>query len=232
MHGTLRYAIQLKTAPTTFPLSLAEVKLHVGVVDTDDTQDEKLLMLLLAVTTSCERYVRRSFIDTTWTMFLDHFPGRPLPWWSGVRQMANTELTDLTEPIKIPRPPLGSIVSITAHLEDGTTTVVPSTDYVVDTASEPGRVALKSGKSWPTGALRVINGVEVEFIAGWGPTSVDVPTPIRQAILLSISYLRDNPSGGAAKFEKTGESSIARFSPEELGVPALNLLQTYKIWKF
>lgn len=232
MHDPNKYAIQLTTAPATTPLSLNEVKLHVGVATTDDSQDETLMSLLNAATIKCERYVRRSFINTTWTMFMDSFPGKSLPWWSGVRQMANTELTDLTEPIFVPRPPLSSVTSITARNEDDTSTVVTASDYIVDTAREPGRIALKSNATWPSGPLQTINGVEVLFVAGYGPVGADVPEPIRRAILLSLAYIRDNPSGGAAKFEKTGESSIARFTPEEIGTSAANLLQTYKVWKF
>ncbi len=226
------HSLVLKTAAVVLPLSLNEVKAHVGLPDSDESKDPQLIGILRGVTTACERYTRRTFIDTVWTMWMDRFPGKKLPWWSGVRQMADTEITDLTEPIFVPRPPISSIVSIKAHNSDGTTTTVTASDYIVDTAREPGRVALTASSTWPSGPLRTINGVEIEFVAGYGPVGSDVPDPIRTAILLSISYIRDNPSGGAAKFEKTGESSIARFSPEELGAPAQNLLSTYKIWKF
>ena len=226
------HSLALTTPAAVLPLSLNEVKSHVGLGDSDESKDPQLIGMLRGVTIACERYTRRTFIDTSWTMFMDHFPGKKLPWWSGVRQMANTELTDLTEPIFVPKPPLSSVTSIKAQNEDGTTTTVTASDYIVDTAREPGRIALKLASTWPAGPLQIINGVEVLFVAGYGPVGSDVPETIRQAILLSISYIRDNPSGGAAKFEKTGESSIARFSPEELGAPALNLLSTYKIWKF
>ena len=230
-HELQRHSLQLTTAAAVLPLSLNEVKSHLGLPDSDESKDPDLIARLRAVTISCERYTRRSFIDTTFTMFMDHFPGKKLPWWSGVRQMANTELTDLTEPIFVPRPPLSSVTSIKAQNEDGTTTTVTASDYIVDTAREPGRIALKATKTWPSGPLQTINGVEILFVAGYGPVGSDVPEAVRHALLLSLSYLRDNPSGGAAKFEKTGESSIARFSPEQLGAPAMNLLQTFKIWK-
>ncbi len=86
-------------------------------------------------------------------------------------------------------------------------------------------------KSWPTDALRAINGVEVEFIAGYGPVGSDVPAEIRQALLISLGITHSNREGSPAKREKVGESEIERFSPSEIPLPAKQLLQTYKVWK-
>lgn len=229
------YRIQLTTAAVNLPVSLPEVKDRLEIADTDDTADAALVTLIRSATEHTERYLRRTLIDATWTMFMDRFPGRPLPWWDGVRQMADTELTDLTEVITVPRPPLDSIVHIKAHAQDGSETTVTSTDYIVDTASEPGRVALKQSKSWPTTALRTINGVEVQFVAGYGPTGSDVPEPIREAIMFSVADMRKTGrTGGAFKFEKVGDSSVSRFSPDETGsiIPqsARNLLSPYRVW--
>ncbi len=224
------YSTQLKTAPVNLPLSLGEVKASLGLPDSDDTQDANVMGTLRACTIACERYTRRTFITTTWTMFKDRFPGRALPWWDGVREGANTEISDLTEAIIVPRPPLLTVTHIKAHKQDGTSTTVLAADYIVDTASEPARIALKLTKTWPTDALRVINGVEVEFTAGYGLTGSDVPAPIREAILVCVADAHSNREGGLAKFEKVGESSISRFSPEEIPVPARNLLGTYKVW--
>ncbi len=226
-----RYSTQVKTEPTNLPLTLGEVKASLDISDSDETQDANLIATLRACTKACERYTRRTFITTTWTLFMDRFPGKRLPWWDGVREMADTELTDLTEAIIMPRPPLLTISSIKAHKQDGTTTTVTAADYIVDTASEPGRVALKATKTWPTGALRSINGVEVEYTAGYGPTGSDVEAPIREALLLCIGEVHGNREGAPAKFEKVGESSISRFGPEDIPVPARGLLGSYKVWK-
>ncbi len=99
-------------------------------------------------------------------------------------------------------------------------------------------------KSWPTDALRAINGVEVEFIAGYGPAGVevefiagygpagaDVPPPIREALSMCVGDAHSNREGPAARREKVGESEIERFSPSEIPLPAKQLLQTYKVWK-
>ena len=86
-------------------------------------------------------------------------------------------------------------------------------------------------KSWPTDALRAINGVEVEFIAGYGTVGADVPPEIREAILMCVGDMHSNREGPPARREKVGESEIERFSPGEIPLPAKQLLQTYKVWK-
>ena len=227
-----RFSIALTTAATAFPVSLPEIKAHLGIGDSDETEDPSLMALLRAVTTSLEIYTRRTFVDTTFTLWMDRFPGKALPWWDGVRQMADTELTDLTESIRIPLPPLDSITHVKAHKQDGSTTTVTASDYIVDTASEPGRVALTVSKTWPTDVLRAINGVEVQFVAGYGPTGSDVPAPIRQAVLMMMGDIRARPDGGDLKFEKVGESSVARFDSSEVSAPVRQMLSAYKIWKF
>lgn len=226
----MRSRITKTTPAVVLPISLQEVKSHLGIEDSDEKEDVNLVGRILAATNSCERYTRRSFVNTTYTMFMDRFPGKPLPWWDGVREGADTELTDLTSEIIIAKPPLFSVTFVKAHKQDGTTTTVSSANYIVDTASEPGRIALKATKSWPTSSLQTINGVEIEFIAGYGPVGSDVDEAIRQALFITVADLHVNREGSPARFEKVGESSISRFSPEEIPLPAKNLLSTYKDW--
>lgn len=238
MRTTLRYPVyrmQLTTAAVQLPVSLPEIKARLDILDTDDTNDAELMAQLRASIVNLERYCRRTFVDTTWTMFLDRFPGKALPWWDGVQQIADTELTDLTESIMLPLPPIDSVVHVKAHHQDGTETTVTSTNYIVDTASEPGRIALKATQSWPTGALRSINGVEVQYIAGYGPVGSDVPEPIREAIMSYVTEMSVNKAGEPLKFEKVGDSSFSRFGPDETGsiLPrrARNLASPYRVWK-
>jgi len=225
--------LQIQTAAVNLPVSLNEIKSRLDIPDSDVTQDPNLMGSIRAATLACEQFTRRTFVNATWTLFLDRFPGKKLPWWDGVREGADTELTDLTEPIMVPLPPLSSVTFVKAHHQDGTTTTVVATDYIVDTAREPGRIVLKIGKSWPTSALRAINGVEVEFVAGYGPVGSDVPADIREAIMISIAELHSSESGEIAKKEKVGESEIERFSAEQIPASARNLLTvgSRKIWR-
>ncbi len=227
-----RHSTTLKTAATVLPLSLGEIKDYLEIEDSIEEEDAELKQALRTATTSVERFTRRTLVTTTWTMWMDRFPGRQLPWWDGIRQGADSELTDLTEPIFIPKSPLISITHIKSHVQGGTESTFSSGNYIVDLASEPARVALKVSQTWPTDALRTINGVEIEFIAGYGPVGSDVPEDIRRALLIIIKDLHENRGADAAKFEKVGESSISRFESEaHIPTTAQNLLGSYKLWK-
>lgn len=229
------YSIQTAIAPVTLPVSLPEVKARLDIADTDDTNDAELMALIRASTDNVEKYLRRSLIDRTLTMFLDRFPGKPLPWWDGVREIADTELTDLTEPIMLPLPPIDSVVYVKAHKQDNSEVTVAATEYFVDKVSEPGRIMLRIGSTWPLDSLRVANGVEVQYVAGYGPTGSNVPEPIREAIMTCVTDMNSTKGGEALKFEKVGDSSLSRFAPDETGsvIPrtARNLLSTYRIWR-
>jgi uncharacterized phiE125 gp8 family phage protein len=81
----------------------------------------------------------------------------------------------------------------------------------VDTKSEPGRVSLAYSKSWPTTTLRPINGVCVEFEAGYGDAATDVPYRVKQAMLLLIGHL----------YEHREQSTEKALSEIPFGVKAL-----------
>ncbi len=162
--------LRLTTPPTAEPVSLIEAKLHCRV----DIEDEDSLIdsLIPAAREYCETFQRRAYITQTWQLVLDKWPSGRV--------------------IEVPRPPLQS-VAITYTLADGVTTeTLDSDDYVVDTASEPGRVVLKSDKSWPTDELKAAGGIVVEFVAGYGDAATDVPQRVKQAMLLLIGHWHAN----------------------------------------
>lgn len=83
-----------------------------------------------------------------------------------------------TGALALPLQPLVAVVSITAHGDDGSSLVLPSTAYVVDVWAEPGRVWITPPATAPT--LRRAAGVVLRFTCGWD--AADVPEPILEAI--------------------------------------------------
>lgn len=67
-------------------------------------------------------------------------------------------------------------------------------NYFVDTKSEPGRVGLAYGISWPSTTLREFNGICVTFVAG-ETAAASVKKAWKQAMLLQISHLYENREG-------------------------------------
>lgn len=162
-------ALKLITAPAAEPVSTSEAKSHLRV---DTTADDTYIGTLITVARqNVESHLRRSLINQTWEVVLDAFP-------AGV--------------IRLPKPPLASVTSIKYTDDEGNESTYSSANYVVDTDTEPGRVVLKSGQTWPAVTLAAANGVRVRYVAGYGAAGSNVPQAIRQAILLVIGSLYEN----------------------------------------
>ncbi len=132
-----------------------EAKNHLRVSGTDE--DGTIAAILTAAWKYCEEVLlHRALLPQTWDLWLDEFPDEDY--------------------IEIPRPPLQSITSIKYYGTDDTEYTMTATDYFVDTKSEPGRVSLAYGKTWPSTVLRPINGVVVRFVAGYTGYSGTVTT--------------------------------------------------------
>jgi hypothetical protein len=65
-------------------------------------------------------------------------------------------------------------------------------DLFIDEKSEPAKICLAYGKSWPSTTLRSYNAVCLTFAAGYGTAGSDVPQKIRNAILLLVAHLFNN----------------------------------------
>jgi uncharacterized phiE125 gp8 family phage protein len=163
-------ALTVVTAPAVEPVSLTEAKLHCRVDVSDD--DNLITALIQAAREVAEAISRRALITQTWKLILDEFPA--------------------TDEIVIPLPPLQSVASVTYKDQDGSSSTFSSGDYIVSTDTEPGKVVLGYGKSWPSTTLYPTGAVTVQFTAGFGDASTDVPEKYRQAMLLLIGHWYEN----------------------------------------
>lgn len=163
-------ALKLVTAPAVEPVSLAEAKLHLRVDSTDE--DALISSLITAARQHAEHVTRRAFITQTWEVQMDGWPDG--------------------DTIEVPLPPLQSVTSVSYYDAGGTEYTMPSTDYIVDTKSAPGRIVLAYGKSWPSTTLRPAAGVVVRFVGGYGSAASDVPAAIKAAMLLHIGALYEH----------------------------------------
>lgn len=93
--------------------------------------------------------------------------------------------------IELPRCPVQSVSSVTVSDHDGvSTTLTADTDYVLERSTDPTRIRLLN-------ALSSWRSITVEYVAGYGPSASDIPTPIRQAILLVVNDLYSNRGDAA-----------------------------------
>ena len=167
-----------------------------------DALREHIADLIAAARESCEEYQNRAYLTQTWELWLDCWP--PI--------------------ITIPRPPLQSIESIkwydTANVEH----TIEAADYFADVNSEPGRVLMNPGKSWPSG-IRPASGICITFKAGH-TEAAKVPRRVRQAILLLVAewYLNREATsltgkGGVEKFNREIPFGVTRLLDYDRVVP-------------
>lgn len=162
--------VKITTQPSIEPVTSTEAKLHCRI--DASTEDSLIAFWIETARLQAEDISRRSFITRTYTAFLDAWP------------------SDIFE---LPYPPLLAVTSIKYYDDAGGAAVTfSSSNYQVDTHSEPGRVALKSAADWPSVTLRDINGVEIIYTAGYGSAATDVPDRYKAAMLLLIAHYYEN----------------------------------------
>jgi uncharacterized phiE125 gp8 family phage protein len=164
-----KQSLRLKTAPTTEPIALTEAKAQCRV---DITDDDSYISTFLIPTAReyCEGVLNRALITQHWELSFDYWP---------------------VFPFDVPLPPLISVESITYYDTTNTANTWDPSNYYVDPDHEPGRIALNSGISLPTTALRLINAVKIDFTCGYGDATT-IPLKTKQAMLLLIGHWYNN----------------------------------------
>jgi len=164
-------SLKLITAPVTEPVSLSEIKEYLRFDTSDTSFDNILNTLIIAAREYCENFQNRTYITQTWELTFDYFPDFPL---------------------KIPKPPLQSVLNIKYIDYLGVETIFDPSNYIVDTDSEPGRIAFAYNKSWPSVTLQSVNAVKIQFVAGYGDATV-VPENVKLAMKVFITHRFENP---------------------------------------
>ena len=161
----------LHTAPAVDPVTLTEVKNHLRIDLLNFDHDDYLKNIIAAAVHEIEQITKRRLITQTWQAFYDYWPSNGF--------------------LELPFGQLQSVTHVKYTDTDADVTTWDSSEYIVDTDSDPGRVVLGYGESWPTDTLYPSNPIEVQFVCGYG-LAVSVPDMIKQAIKLKISDLFEN----------------------------------------
>lgn len=173
------------TAPPDTPVSLAELKAHLRV--DDDTEDALLTAMIRGAAGTAELYLGRSLITQTLRLGLDRWPaGRAqVPWANGPRI------------VELAHPPVQSIASVMTYDDDDQPSVLDMGVYrLANGSNDRARLILRKGLAWPTG-LRANDAIEIDYVAGYGDTSADIPEPIRQGLLALIGFWFEHRDGAA-----------------------------------
>lgn len=168
------FGLTVTVAPTSEPVTLAEARLQCGIADeAAGYHDPKLLSLIKAARIYCERATGKAFITQTIKLTRDRFPCEKECYV-----------------IRLPRQPLASVTSVKYDDTTGTEQTMSASDYVVDTACEPGRIGLTLGATWPL-TIDQLGAVRVTYVAGYGAATA-VPETIKHAMLMLVSHWFEN----------------------------------------
>ena len=154
----------LITPPALEPVGLADAKAHLRLDSNDD--DALITAALAAARVHVEAATRRCLIEQGWRVYLDRWPRKRI--------------------VALSPAPLLAVDAVTVYDANGDPTTVDPDDYEVDTIAVPGRLML-SGAA-PVTVGRAMNGIEIDVTAGYGPSGVDVPAPLRQAIMMLAAH--------------------------------------------
>jgi uncharacterized phiE125 gp8 family phage protein len=149
--------------PAVEPVTLGEAKAHLRVTTT--SEDVLIASLIASAREEVEAASGIALITQDWRLFLDAWPE------SGV--------------VRLPKHPVQQINKVTVYDAQGVpVSSVPNATHL-DRASRPARFARPTFVSDPSAAM---NGIEIDFRAGFGNTAVDLPDGLKRAVLLLVSF--------------------------------------------
>lgn len=163
------------SGPAVEPITLDQARAHLREPDT--AADVRIQALISVARQQAEDATSRALAPQRWLAVLDAFP------------------TEGCCGIRLPAPPITQIVSVTYVSEvDGSTVALTSTDWQLDSDSEPCWLFPAYGKSWPTARVQP-GAVRVTLDCGY-PLG-QLPKTIGQWMLLQIAHWYENTQATA-----------------------------------
>lgn len=148
--------------PAVEPVTLVEVKNHLRLAH--DSEDELLAGLVRAAREDVERATGIAMIEQSWRLMRDDWPG------------------DGRVPLM--RHPVREILSVTLFGSEGEASVMDPSDYLLDSISRLARLHFERRPE----RLRALNGIEIDFVAGFGEAGTDVPDLLKRAVLMLVAH--------------------------------------------
>ena len=176
----------IQTSPVQEPVTLEDLSQQVRVASSADYA--RLTQMGVAAREWCEAYLNQQLCTATYLWTVDRFINLYVyqaamwtqqiwPWQFQSQATIGNRLPNTWWTLWPPRNPVQSVTSI--HYVDlsGTTQLLSSTQYLVDTTSSQCRISPAFGQYWPPTLMRQ-DAVSVVFVAGY----TTVPSAIRLAI--------------------------------------------------
>lgn len=157
--------VVVTSPPAVEPVTLDEAKAWANVQNPDD--DPLVTDLIVACREQVEADLGQALITQTRTLFLGDFPAS-------------------MGPIRLPYPPLQSVVSLRYTNVVGTLTTLDPSGYLYTANATPGNIRLPFGQFWPY-TFGWEDAVQISYVCGYGDTAAAVPMRIRLALRALIA---------------------------------------------
>jgi uncharacterized phiE125 gp8 family phage protein len=159
------------TAPTSEPVTVAEVKEHLQI---DHANDDRLLEgYIIAARHQAENYTKRQLMPATFKYIFPDFRSSQ-------------------QEVELMRPPLSTVstnVSIQYTDDTNSTNTLGATVYTVDFEREPGRVYPTVNNEWPSNVLSDHpKSVQITYVSGYTGRAA-VPQPIKHWIMQRVGVM-------------------------------------------
>lgn len=153
----------LLAGPAAEPVSRAEAKAYLRL--DDDTEDALVDTLITAARLHVEGTTARAMMAQSWRLVRDAWPA------DGA--------------VALPVGPLLSLTAVNVYDEDGVPHEIALDQFEIDAAT-PRLLLPTELEGMP--ALRRRQGIEIDYVAGYGETAANVPADLRQAVLALCAY--------------------------------------------
>jgi hypothetical protein len=178
------------------PVTVEELKRHLRLDEASTVEDDDLAVFITAAREFVEAFTHRQLITATWDLFLDWWYAHDDPRYQSGYPYEGYGSGNWHSRIKLP---FGELQSVTwvkwMDINGNSTTMTPSTDYLVDVGKEPGAVFLPFGKIWPVGPLYPSSPINIRFVCGYGAAGDTVPQSLRTAIKMIAADFHENREG-------------------------------------
>jgi uncharacterized phiE125 gp8 family phage protein len=148
--------------PDAEPVTLADAKAELRI--DHDAEDDLINGLIRAACEEVEQTTGLAMIEQSWRLALDCIPQDGL--------------------VLLRRGPVREVTAVTAYGSDGEASLIAPADYQLDPLSRPARLHFDV----LPGDLRALNGIEIDFTAGYGEAATDVPDLLKRAMLTLVAH--------------------------------------------
>ncbi len=154
-------------APAIEPVSLAEMKSWLREDGSDE--DQLIQALIVSARMTLEAYTRRFFVTQSWRIVMDSWPSD-----DGC--------------VVIPFAPFQNVSAIRVFSAADVAQTIAIESYRAPPSSQDGRLSFKTAPAVPG---RMVDGIEIDCVVGYGGLATSTPEPLRRAIMTLAAHWRE-----------------------------------------